>query len=75
MATPDTLYTDAGLQISAYQNLLIIAWSDAPTTYQMLECALVGRALARKHRGGIALLDLILSGKPNFSSEVRVEAV
>jgi hypothetical protein len=75
MPKPDILYTDPVLQIVAHQNLLVIAWSDAPTAYQMRECALVGRALARKHRGGIALLDLILSGKPNFSSEVREEAV
>lgn len=75
MPKPDTLYTDPVLQIASHQNLLIIAWSDAPSAYQMRECGLVGRAFARKHRGGIALLDLILSGKPNFSAEVREEAV
>ncbi len=75
MSTPDILYTDPVLQISAHQNLLIIAWSDAPTAAQMRECERAGRSLARKHSGGIALLDLILSGKPNFSSEVREEAV
>jgi hypothetical protein len=75
MASQETLYTDPILQIAAHRNLLVIAWSDAPTVDQMRECARAARVLARKYNGGIGLLDLILSGTPTFSTEVRDEAV
>jgi hypothetical protein len=75
MASTETLYTDPILQISSHQNLLVIAWSDAPNADHMRECGRVARALARKYNGGIGLLDLILSGTPSFSNEVREEAV
>jgi hypothetical protein len=75
MATAETLYTDADMQIAAHRNLLLITFNDAPSAEHIRECGRIARSLARKHPGGIALLNLVLSGKPNFSNEMREESV
>jgi hypothetical protein len=75
MATTETLYTDADVQISAHRNLLIVAFSDAPAAEHLRECGRIARVLTRKYPGGIGLLDLVLSGTPRFSNEMRDEAV
>ena len=75
MATAEILYTDTEMQIAVHRNLLLIAFCDAPSAEQIRECGRVARSLARKHPGGIGLLNLVLSGKPNFTNEMREEAV
>ena len=75
MSTTETLYSDATLLVAAQRNLLILAWTDAPSAAQLRECGRLGRVLGRKHPGGIAMLDLLISGTAKFSNEMREEAV
>jgi hypothetical protein len=75
MAAADILYTDPTLQLAAHRNLFIMAWSDAPNARQMREIERLGLAHGKQHPEGAAALDLILSGTPKFSEEVRKEAV
>jgi hypothetical protein len=75
MANAQILYTDETLQIATHLNLVIIAWSDAPVAEQLREIGRIGRKLGQKHPEGLGLLDLLLSGTPRFSDEVRREAV
>src|SRR4051794_39343278 len=75
MATAEIVHTEATLQVSSYKNLLVLTWTETPSAEQLRECARLGRAFARKHPRGTAMLDLFLACTPKFTNEVRDEAV
>lgn len=60
-------------RIATSKNLVIARWMDAPTVTQIQAVGRVGRARRAKYQDGIALANLIVTGKPNFTQEVRDE--
>lgn len=71
----NTVYEDATLRLWSHRELLVAAWFDAPTIEQMREVGRVGRALGNAHPRGSALANVIVSGVPRFSDEVRDEGI
>jgi hypothetical protein len=61
-------------RIGTERNLTICAWFDAPNLDSMRKFAGVVNAQRAAHPDGPGLLNIVLSGTPNFSKEVREEA-
>lgn len=66
---------DATLRLWSHRDLLVAAWFDAPNIDQMREVGRAGRALGAGHPRGSALANLIVSGVPRFSDDVRDEGI
>ena len=73
--SPDVtvLAEEGSLRIIASRNVLVAAWRDAPTMSQLHALERVGRERGEQYPRGTALLNLALSGKPDFSADVRKE--
>lgn len=71
MAALETVHTDATFRIFCSRNLQVNIWADAPTITQMRAFGRFGAAHARRHPRGAGLINLITSGTPSFSEEVR----
>jgi hypothetical protein len=67
-------YSDACCRIGTSRNLVVYAWWDVPAVSQLREAGRISRAAARKHPSGTALVNLVVSGTPRFSEEVRAES-
>ncbi len=65
--------TEGTLRITQQRNVAVAAWRDAPTVAQFRVFEREGRAMTRRYPKGAALFNVVLSGKPDFSSEVRAE--
>jgi hypothetical protein len=70
---PTLVLTEGPLRLTAERNVLVGAWRDAPTVPALRALERAGQDWAKKYPAGTALLNLALSGTPNFSSEVRTE--
>ena len=60
-------------RITKERNVAVAAWRDAPSVAQMRAFERVGLAMAKAHPKGTALFNVVLSGTPNFSTELRDE--
>lgn len=75
MSRWNTVYEDATLRLLSHRELLVAAWFDAPTIDQMREVGRAGRALGAASPRGSALANVIVSGVPRFTDEVRDEGI
>jgi hypothetical protein len=71
MSALETVHSDAVLRIFGSRNIQVNVWLDAPQAEQVRIFSRVGASHARRHPGGAALVNLIVSGTPSFSEEVR----
>ncbi len=55
------------------RNVAVAAWRDAPTVSQLRLFERLGHAMNAPYPNGTALFNVVLSGKPDFSAEVRAE--
>ena len=60
-------------RITKERNVAVAAWRDAPSVQQMRAFERVGLAMSKAHPKGTALFNVVLSGTPNFSTELRDE--
>ena len=60
-------------RITKDRNVAVAAWRDAPSVQQMRAFERVGLAMSKAHPKGTALFNVVLSGTPNFSTELRDE--
>ncbi len=66
------LFKDHILRMTQERNCVLAAWYDAPTVPQLREFARAGKEIRRTY-DQLALFNVVLSGKPSFSQEVREE--
>jgi hypothetical protein len=59
------------LSLNAANGLVICVWTEAPNLDEVGEMDRVGHAQARINGGKVALLNVIVSGRPVFDDEVR----
>lgn len=64
---------EGSLRITTERNVSVVAWRDAPTVKQLRAFEREGHALEKRFPKRCGLFNVILSGKPDFSSEVRAE--
>ncbi|CAN5584433.1 hypothetical protein BH09MYX1_BH09MYX1_54120 [soil metagenome] len=64
---------EATCRIITSRNLAVALWRDAPAIGQVTAVGRVGRGLRLKYQNGTVLTNVIVSGKANFSEEVRDE--
>ncbi|MCU0656005.1 MAG: hypothetical protein MUF64_12330 [Polyangiaceae bacterium] len=67
------VFEETTLRLVAERNVVVAAWRDAPTVPQLRLVERVGRGVELRYPGQTALINLILSGTPRFSAEVRAE--
>lgn len=67
-----TVFEDAVLRLSRFENLVIAAWFDAPEVHHMLEVEKSALAVGSL---GALLANVAVRGRPRFSDDVRREAV
>ena len=61
-------------RISIDRNVVVAAWFQEPRVPKELrEMERAGKKVSSKHKSGGVLFNVILSGKPSFSEEVRTE--
>lgn len=68
-----TVIDHGTLRLVTERNVVVAAWRDAPSVAQLNAVERAGRAAGARYASKTALVNLILSGTPNFSSEVRAE--
>jgi hypothetical protein len=71
MATVEIVHADATLRIGVCRNLFVLAWTGPPEAPHLRVMAKALQALAAKHDNDMAVLDVIVSGRPLFTDEVR----
>lgn len=74
MIPPSVVHQQDTLRIVTAGNLVIASWFDAPTLEQMRAFRRASQALKQRHPEGTAMVNLIVTGTPRFSAEVREEA-
>ena len=72
---PETIaFENETARIAYDRNVAVTVWFDAPrTSLALLEMEKVGKKLLAAHKEETALLNVIVSGTPSFSEEVRKE--
>jgi hypothetical protein len=68
------LHEDATLRIETRDDLMVVVWRDAPTGPQMLAFENAAREHARSWPKGTACANVVVSGTPRFTDEVRTSA-
>ena len=71
MSALETVHADAVLRIVVSRNIQVNLWLDAPQPEQVRVFSRTGAVQARRHPRGAALVNLMVSGTPSFSEEVR----
>lgn len=74
MARTEIVYQDATLRQAYSRNLHVCAWYDAPTLEQMHAYGRAAKALSMRHEGKSGLINVVVTGVPRFSGEVREAA-
>lgn len=67
-------YEDETLRVGCLDNLTIAVWWDAPTAAQMRALDDVDMAMRARTTGLAGFMNIIVTGFPRFSAEVREEA-
>jgi len=75
MTGSETLFACPQVELIASRNLALAIWRDAPTIEVLREVSRAGRALAKQQPNGSGLVNLLVSGTPRFSEDVRAEVV
>lgn len=65
------VYEDATQRQAYCRNVHFCVWYDAPEVEQMREYGRRSEAIRARHPEGTGLMNLVVSGVPRFSSEVR----
>lgn len=73
MTGTETLFASSQLEITACRNLSVAVWRDAPTVEVLQELARASLVLGKQHPTGSGLLNLVVSGTPRFTEDVRKE--
>jgi hypothetical protein len=68
-----TVIEHGTLRLVTERNVVVAAWRDAPSVAQLNAVERAGRVACVRYAGKTTLVNLILSGTPNFSGEVRAE--
>lgn len=68
------VHEDGTLRQAYCRNVHVAAWYDAPTVEQMHAYGACAKALSTRWQGKSALLNVVVTGVPRFSSEVREAA-
>lgn len=71
MAAVDIVFEDETSRQVYVRNIHIAVWYDAPTVDQMHEWGRRAEAIRARNPEGTGLMNLVVSGTPSFSSEVR----
>jgi hypothetical protein len=74
MPALEWVHEDATNRQAFCRNVHFCVWYDAPTGAQMDTYGQRSKELEARHPGGTALMNLVVSGSPRFSSEVRDKA-
>ncbi len=67
----EIVYEDATSRQVYVRNMHLAIWYDAPTVEQMYEWGRRAEAIRKRNPEGTGLMNLVVSGTPRFSSEVR----
>lgn len=72
---PETIaFENVTARIAHDRNVAVVVWFDAPrTALELLEMEKVGKKLLAQYKESTALFNVIVSGTPSFSEEVRKE--
>jgi hypothetical protein len=65
------LHRDPTFAIAQLGPVMFAAWHEAPTGAQMRVLEACSRSMTDRHPTGTAFIDMIVRGRPTFSSEVR----
>ncbi len=67
-------FENATVSIAVERNVAAVVWREAPqNTVELREMERAGKRIAAHYKKGSALFNIIVSGKPSFSQEVRDE--
>lgn len=61
------------LRFTSADGLVVCVWTEAPTLDEVGDMERAGQSQARLNGGKAALLNVIVSGRPKFSDEVRAK--
>jgi len=73
MIQVEIVHEDATLRIGVARNLSVLAWFDAPGLVQIRAMERARQAFVARHHGNVGSLDVVVSGTPRFSDEIRSE--
>ncbi|MCZ7678143.1 MAG: hypothetical protein M5U28_04950 [Sandaracinaceae bacterium] len=68
------IHEDGTLRQAYCRNVHVVAWYDAPSLEQMHAYGAAAKALSARWEGKSALMNIVVTGVPRFSSEVREAA-
>jgi hypothetical protein len=68
------VYQDATLRQAYARNVHLVAWFDAPSLDQMHAYGRCAKALSERYGGESCLFNVVVTGVPRFSAEVRQAA-
>jgi hypothetical protein len=74
MGRTEIVYHDATLRQAYHRNLHVCAWYDAPNLEQMHAYGGAAKSLSMRYEGKSALMNVVVTGVPRFSGEVREAA-
>ena len=70
----DVVFENETARIAALDNVLVVRWADAPrTTFELKEFEKAGKRIASEFDKRAVFANVIVSGTPSFSQEVRDE--
>jgi hypothetical protein len=70
----ETVFENETARISVDRNVVVAAWFQEPrVSKELREMERAGKKVSSKYKNAAALFNVIISGKPSFSEEVRNE--
>lgn len=67
----EVVYEDETLRQGFSRNVHFVTWHDAPTADQMRAYGNTARSVHNQHPDGSGLINMVVTGTPRFSNEVR----
>lgn len=72
--TSSIVFENPTARIAVSRNVVVVVWFDAPrVATELREMERTGKKTSAQYASGTALFNVIVSGKPSFSQEVRDE--
>jgi hypothetical protein len=75
MAQTDIVHDDAVLRVGVTRNLVVFAWSAAPDAGHVRSLSRAMSTVSGKNGGRFASMNIVVSGTPRFSDQMREEMV